>query len=267
MKLTHYPGLTLRAAGCYGEPMAHPLIGVTISVTVPRDSEERSKPERAYVNAAYLLAVQEAGGVPVPLPPQLDERSLLELAERLDGLLLTGGGDLDPALFNEPPHPTLLEVSRARDTLELALVRNFLRARRPILAICRGIQVLNVALGGNLYQDVATDPGTAIKHNQNDGPRDQPAHPVKVVSGSFLARILGSEELLVNSMHHQAVKAPGPGLLPVAFAPDGIIEGVELENPDPSHFVLGVQWHPEELVTKDPTARRLFHAFVDASHR
>ncbi len=246
--------------------MDHPMIGVTTSVTVPRDPEERSKPERAYVNAAYLAAVQDAGGVPVPLPPQLDARSLSALAERLDGLLLTGGGDLDPALFNEPPHPTLLEVSRARDTLELALVRNFLRALRPILAICRGIQVLNVALGGTLYQDVASDPGTEIQHQQKE-PRDQPTHPVKVVPGSFLARILGSEELLVNSMHHQAVKALGQGLRLVASAPQGIVEGVELEESDPGHFVLGVQWHPEELVAKDPTARRLFHAFIDASRK
>jgi len=240
--------------------MTRPLIGVTTSITVGKE------PERAYVNSAYLAAVEEAGGVPVPLPPQLGDQSLLELAERLDGLLLTGGGDLDPAAFGEPPHPTLYEVVSARDTLEITLVRRFMETRRPILAICRGIQVLNVALGGSLYQDVVSDPGTEIQHQQSS-PRDQPAHPVKVVSGSLLERVLGSEELEVNSMHHQAVKALGRGLLPVAFAPDAIIEGVELDDPDLSHFVLGVQWHPEELVARDLTARRLFRAFVDASRR
>jgi len=240
--------------------VAHPLIGVTASITVGKD------PERAYINSAYLSAVHEAGGIPVPLPPQLDDRSLSELVDRLDGLLLTGGGDLDPAVFGEPPHPTLSDVAPTRDSLEIALVRRFMEARRPILAVCRGIQVLNVALGGSLYQDVASDPGTEIKHNQT-GPRDQPAHPVKVVSGSFLARVLDREELEVNSMHHQAVKALGRGLLPVAFAPDAIIEGVELDDPDSSHFVLGVQWHPEELVKQDPSARRLFRAFVDASRK
>jgi len=158
------------------------------------------------------------------------------------------------------------EVSPARDRLEISLVRRFLEARRPILAICRGIQVLNVALGGSLYQDVATDPGTEIKHQQSE-PRDQPTHQVKVVAGSFLARVLESEELEVNSMHHQAVKALGRGLLPVAFAPDALIEGVELDDPDSSRFVLGVQWHPEELVRRDPAARRLFRAFVDASRK
>ncbi len=240
--------------------MTRPLIGITTSITVGKE------PERAYVNSAYLAAIQEAGGIPVPLPPQLAGQSLLELADRLHGLLLTGGGDVDPATFGEPPHPTLYEVSPARDRLETTLVQRFMEARRPILALCRGIQVLNVALGGSLYQDVATDPGTEIQHQQS-GPRDQPAHPVKVVPGSLLERILGSEELEVNSMHHQAVKALGRGLLPVAFAPDAIIEGVELDDPDLSHFVLGVQWHPEELFARDPAASRLFRAFVNASRK
>ncbi|MBI4608637.1 MAG: gamma-glutamyl-gamma-aminobutyrate hydrolase family protein [Candidatus Rokubacteria bacterium] len=238
--------------------MAHPLIGVTTSITI------RKELERAYVNSAYLAAVQEAGGVPVLLPPQLDGRALSELVASLDGLLLTGGGDLDPARFDEPPHPTLAEVSPARDRLEIILVERFMEARRPILAICRGIQVLNVARGGSLYQDVASDPGTAIQHQQK-GPRDQPTHAVEVVSGSLLARTVGSDELEVNSLHHQAVKTVGRGLLPVAFAPDGIVEGVELEDAGSGHFVLGVQWHPEELVAKDPASRRLFGTFVDAS--
>ncbi|MFQ5828379.1 MAG: gamma-glutamyl-gamma-aminobutyrate hydrolase family protein [Candidatus Methylomirabilia bacterium] len=235
----------------------HPLIGVTTSVTVQKD------PERAYVNSAYLRAVQEAGGVPIPLPPQLEQPSLSELASRLDGLLLTGGGDLDPSAFGEPSHSSVYEVSPARDRLELWLVRSFMETRRPILAACRGIQVLNVALGGSLYQDVASNPGTEIRHNQTE-PRDQPTHGVKVVSASFLARVLGADELEVNSMHHQAVRALGNGLLPVAFAPDGIIEGVEPADEDSSRFVLGVQWHPEELVARDQAARRLLRTFIDA---
>jgi putative glutamine amidotransferase len=221
-------------------------------------------PERAYVNSAYLLAVQQAGGVPVPLPPQLDDRALAEISTRLDGLLLTGGGDIDPSAFGEPPHPTLYEVAPARDRLELTLVRRCMSEGKPILAICRGIQLLNVALGGSLYQDVASDPGTAITHDQT-GPRDQLAHPVKVVSGSFLAQVVERDELLVNSMHHQAVKSLGNGLVAVAYAPDQIIEGVEMEDAGPRRFVLGVQWHPEELTQKDPAARALFAAFVEAS--
>ncbi|MBI4591276.1 MAG: gamma-glutamyl-gamma-aminobutyrate hydrolase family protein [Candidatus Rokubacteria bacterium] len=236
-----------------------PLIGVTTSITVGKS------PERAYVNSAYVAAIQEAGGVPVPIPPQLDATALAEILARCDGFLLTGGGDMDPAAFNEPPHPTLSEVAPARDRLEIALVRRALESGKPLLAVCRGIQVLNVALGGSLFQDVATDPGTEIQHQQEreQKPRDEPTHPVKVVAGSRLAQLLGTTELRVNSMHHQAVKALGRGLVPVAFAPDMIIEGVELE--DPERFVLGVQWHPEELVSRDQAAARLFRAFVEAA--
>ncbi len=232
-----------------------PLIGVTTSVTVGKH------PERAYVNSAYLAAIQTAGGLPLPIPPQLDARARDEILAILDGYLLTGGGDLDPATFNEPPHPTLFEVAPARDRLEIALVGFALKTRKPLLAVCRGIQVLNVALGGSLFQDVASDPGTDIQHQQGK-PRDEPTHPVKVVAGSRLAQVLGTTDLLVNSMHHQAVKAVGRGVVPVAFAPDTLIEGIELEDDD--RFVLGVQWHPEELTERDPSARRLFSALVDA---
>ncbi|MBI2154046.1 MAG: gamma-glutamyl-gamma-aminobutyrate hydrolase family protein [Candidatus Rokubacteria bacterium] len=238
-----------------------PLIGVTTSITVGK------QPERAYVNSAYLAAIQTAGGVPVPVTPQLDARSQQELLARCDGFLLTGGGDLDPAAFNEAPHPTLYEVAPARDRLEIALVHHAMESRKPLLAVCRGIQVLNVALGGSLFQDVASDPGSEIQHQQDkdDTPRNEPTHPVKVVAGSRLAQVLGTTDLRVNSMHHQAVKAVGRGLVPVAFAPDMVIEGVELEEPD--RFVLGVQWHPEELTDRDPSARRLFGALVAAATR
>ncbi len=254
--------MTRASLGCYREGVSRaPLIGVTTSVTVGK------APERAYVNSAYLVAIQEAGGAPVPIPPQLDTRAQKEILARCNGFLLTGGGDLDPAAFNEPRHPTLYEVEPRRDRLEIALVHHALDAGKPLLAVCRGIQVLNVALGGSLFQDVASDPGTQIQHQQEkDGkPRDEPTHPVKIVTGSHLAQVLGATELVVNSMHHQAVKAPGRGLVPVAFAPDMIIEGIEPEDPDPERFLLGIQWHPEELTRKDPTARRLFSALVGAS--
>ena len=134
--------------------------------------------------------------------------------------------------------------------------------RLPVLAICRGIQLLNVALGGTLHQDVGTDPGTELRHSQ-EAPRDQPSHKVTVLPGSRLAQVLGTDEVEVNSMHHQAVKAAGRRLIPVAWAPDQIIEGLELD--DPERFVLAVQWHPEELVSHSEPARRLFSALVDAA--
>jgi putative glutamine amidotransferase len=241
--------------------MARPLIGVTTSLSFGKKT-----PERAYVNSTYLAAIQEAGGVPVPLPPQLGDGALEELSSRLHGLLLTGGGDVDPKTFGEPPHRSVYDVAPTRDRLEMALVRRCMTEGRPVLAICRGIQLLNVALGGSLYQDVATDPGTKIKHQQT-GPRDKPTHAVTVTPGSFLARVLGEDELRVNSMHHQAVKALGKNMVAVAHAPDQIVEGIELADAGPDRFVLGVQWHPEELVPKDSAARNLFSAFVSACRK
>jgi putative glutamine amidotransferase len=234
-----------------------PLIGITTSITVG------SSPERAYVNSTYLRAVQQAGGVPVLLPPQLSPASLTRLTRGLDGLLLTGGGDMDPAAFGEAPHPTLYDVAPARDAVETSVIGAALERNLPILAVCRGIQVLNVALGGTLFQDVGSDPGTELRHSQQE-PRDQPSHKVTLAPGSRLAETLGADELEVNSMHHQAVKALGAGLAAVAWAPDHTIEGIEI--PAPSRFVLGVQWHPEELVGHSEAARRLFAALVRSAH-
>lgn len=237
--------------------MEKPLIGVSTSVTIS------TYPERAYVNGAYLQAVQQAGGVPLPLPPQLGADSLAELMKRIDGLLLTGGGDVDPARFCEAPHATTTGVSEARDRLEIDLTRWAVAERVPLLAICRGAQVLNVALGGSLYQDVPSEPGSPLDHGQTarqDGARSLPSHRVKVQDGSRLAGILGALEVEVNSFHHQAIKRLGQGLKDVAWAPDTIIEGVELD--DRTRFVVGVQWHPEEMVADDSAARALFAALV-----
>ncbi len=242
--------------------MNPPLIGVTTSVTVDK------YPERAYVNAAYLEAVQQAGGVPVPLPPQHNARARAELWALLDGVLLTGGGDVDPTRFGEPRHPTVSDVSPARDALEIELARWALAGGRPLLAICRGLQVLNVALDGSLYQDIASEPGSPLDHSQKElqqTRRSQPAHHVKVQEGSRLAQILGALEVDVNSFHHQALRALGRGLAPVAWSPDGIVEGAEMQ--DGGRFVVGVQWHPEDLVGHDATARNLFAALVDEARK
>ncbi|OGL00021.1 MAG: hypothetical protein A3E31_15905 [Candidatus Rokubacteria bacterium RIFCSPHIGHO2_12_FULL_73_22] len=234
-----------------------PLVGVTTSVTVD------TYPERAYLNTAYVRAVEQAGGVPVLLPPPLGAAARDGLWARLDALILTGGGDVDPRHFGEPRHPTLAEVSEARDTLELELTRRALAQGFPLLAICRGIQVLNVALGGSLHQDIPSEPGSPLAHSQTER-RHQPTHHVKVREGSRLAAILGTHEVDVNSFHHQALARLGRGLAAVAWAPDGIVEGVE-ETAGGDRFVVGVQWHPEDLVEHDPAARRLFAAFVTAA--
>jgi putative glutamine amidotransferase len=239
--------------------MVAPLIGITTSVTVGK------VPERAYVNGAYIRAVQAAGGIPVLLTPHFTPEVQAALWQRLDGLLLTGGGDIEPGRFGEPRHPTVDDVAPARDELEIGLTRRALADDVPLLAICRGIQVLNVALGGTLVQDIASELPGALAHSQT-APRHEPTHAVKVMGeGTRLGRVLGAAEIAVNSLHHQALKRLGEGLSPVAWAPDGVIEGVEMAG---ERFVLGVQWHPEELVGHDPAARHLFAAVVDAArHR
>ncbi len=237
--------------------MNPPLIAVSTSVTVDK------YPERAYVNASYLNAVQQAGGVPVPLPPQLGPAARVEILKHVHGVLLTGGGDVDPSRFGEPPHPTTAEVSAARDTLEIDLTRWALAQHIPLLAVCRGLQVLNVALGGSLYQDIPSEPGSPLDHGQaalQGKARSVPTHQVKVRDGSRLAGILGALEVDVNSFHHQAIRRLGQGLTDVAWAPDSIIEGVELV--EGRQFVVGVQWHPEEMVGNDRAAFNLFAALV-----
>src|SRR5262245_8532304 len=237
--------------------MRPPLIGVTTSVTVGQT------PERAYVNAAYLHAVQQAGGVPVALTPHLNAAARDALWKRMDGLLLTGGGDIAPERFGEAPHATVYDVAPERDILELELTGRALVDGVPMLAICRGIQVLNIALGGSLIQDLPTEVPGSVAHSQQ-APRSEPTHDVKVVvEGTALGAIVESAELAVNSFHHQAIKRLGRGLREVAWAPDGVIEGVEM--PDATALVLGVQWHPEDLVGNDPAARRLFSSLVQAA--
>ena len=238
--------------------MTVPLIGVTTS------AEQTSRGvHRAFLNAAYVRAIERAGGVPVLLTPYHSPAALASLWERLDGVLLTGGGDIAPARFGETPHPETSLISEERDVLELELVtRRAIDDAVPLLAICRGIQVLNVALNGTLHQHVPDEFGATITHSQG-GPRHERTHEVVVEPGSLLARVAGSEQLRVNSFHHQAINKLGDGLRPVAWADDKVIEAVEL--PGAAGFVLAVQWHPEELVEHDPAALHLFEALVAAA--
>ncbi|HEX2441896.1 MAG TPA: gamma-glutamyl-gamma-aminobutyrate hydrolase family protein [Methylomirabilota bacterium] len=239
--------------------MVAPLIGITTSVTVDKI------PERAYVNGTYIRAVQEAGGIPLLLTPHFTPEVQAALWQRLDGLILTGGGDIEPERFGEARHPAVDDVSPARDDLEIGLTQRALSDDVPLFAICRGIQVLNVALGGTLVQDIPSEWPNALVHSQK-APRHEPTHAVKVMGeGTRLGRVLGTLEVDVNSMHHQAIKQLGEGLREVAWAPDGIVEGVEM--PGEHRFVLGVQWHPEELVGHDQAARNLFAAIVEAARR
>lgn len=217
----------------------------------------------AQVNATYLAALQEAGGVPLLLPPQLSAASLVELLVRVAGVVLTGGGDIDPALYGEAPHPATAGISGDRDQVELAVIRFALGQGLPVLAICRGMQMVNVALGGSLIQDIPTGFDTDVAHFVAE-PRDGAAHGVRIEAGSRLAGLIGAETAGVNSRHHQAVGDVGQGLVPVAWAPGGLVEGLEM----PGRWVVGVQWHPEDMTRTSPAARALFEGLVaEASHR
>lgn len=210
----------------------------------------------------YEEAIRRAGGDPHVVGAGTP--SPADVLQDVQGVLLTGGGDVDPALYGEAPHGTLDRAEAGRDAFEIDLVRRALEANLPVLAICRGIQLLNVARGGTLIQDIADQVPNAVGHRVPE-PSFAIAHDVWVTSDSLLERImrerLDGDTCAVNSRHHQAVKALGAGLVATATAPDGIIEAIE----DPSRrFCLGVQWHPENFY-RTGEFRELFEAFVNAA--
>jgi putative glutamine amidotransferase len=237
--------------------MSLPLIGVTaLHIT--------SKSGVIYVSVAdaYLEALIQAGACPIILPMHLTPEELENLHFRLDGVLFTGGGDIHPQTYGEEPNPAASEIDVDRDQAEFALLQMVLHHGIPFLGICRGIQVINVGLGGSLYVDIASQHPDALKHDYYpDYPRDHIAHTVHIHNLSRLHEILGASEVQVNSLHHQAIYRLAPGLLVTAHSPDGLVEGIELTD---HPFGLAVQWHPEWL-TAHQTMRNLFNAFVTAS--
>ncbi len=239
-----------------------PLIGVTTSEmreavrTVPLPEGDPPQREMA-LGMVYLRAVERAGGLPVVLPP-LAHAAIGPLLDRLDGLCLSGGPDLDPEAYGEPPHDLLGVVEPDLDAFELALAQEADARGLPVLGICRGAQAMNVARGGTLHQHVADVVGEGIHHRQAE-PGRLPTHLVVVDDGTRLAAIAGPGELAVNSFHHQAVDRLGRDLRPTAHATDGLVEGIE--DPSRDAFFLGVQWHAEGLI-EDPRHRALFEALV-----
>jgi putative glutamine amidotransferase len=228
------------------------MIGVTLG-----DGDE---PGVHAMREDYVRSVEQAGAIPVVLPPVRPE-DVAAILDRLDGVLLSGGVDVDPVLYGQPPHRKLGRVNRRRDDFELALTREALRRDQPILAICRGHQVLNVASGGTLVQDIPSIVRGAMKHDAR-GPRFRRSHRVEVTPSSSLREILGDDTLFVNSLHHQAVDRVGPGLLTSARCPeDGVIEGLEMPG---RRFVVAVQWHPESFWNQPDSFQRLFDAHAEA---
>jgi len=226
--------------------MTAPVVAVT---TRRRTDDGR---ERVVVNTAYVTSLERVGLLPLLVPPTLTAEAGTEVMARVQGLVLTGGEDVDPARYAAPRHPLLKATDPERDEGEIALIAAAREAGQPILGICRGIQILNVAFGGTLYQDLPSERPGPIDHA--DEARD---HRVQIAPASLLARAVGSRDAIVNSRHHQAVHALGAGLVATAWADDGVIEAVE--GTDQGGWILGVQWHPE-----DAARQEVFRAFAEA---
>jgi len=248
--------------------VSRPLIGIPGQTLQAIDAIPEGLPHSWVMNSRYFLAAAEAGGVPVMVPLyDGDSDTLRAVYDRLDGLLLAGGVDMDPASYGEPPHPRLGRTDHARDVVELKLASWAIADRKPVLGLCRGHQVLNVALGGTLWQDIAAQVPTAIKHDffPTEGyAREHLAHDVVIALGSRLHAAFDAPSVPVNSMHHQAAKTLAPGLHASAHAPDGLVEALESGT---DHFLVGVQWHPEVFHDRDQRTRRLFHDFVAAARQ
>lgn len=239
--------------------MSSPRIGIT-GTTRLFDGALRSG-----VNAAYVSATVRAGGLPLILPPVIRSADIPAILDDLDGLLLSGGEDIDPALFSEEPHPRLGRIDPDRDRFELAIFLEAWQRRTPVLAICRGIQVVNVALGGTLWQDIPSQRPGGLPHSPTAN-RDQRTHEVELIAGSRTAQALGTTRFDTNSFHHQSIKLLAPGLIVTGTAPDGEIEAVEPGGE--AGWMLAVQWHPEEFYHQDSAPDRgLFAAFMVEARR
>jgi putative glutamine amidotransferase len=234
--------------------LSKPIIGIGSDVASPPGKREQS-----FAYLTYVEAVRRAGAIPVIVPPQPE--NALEIVKELDGVLLAGGFDCDPAIYGQDPHDTVEPMDPRRQSNDLALAEAAREQKVPTLGICLGMQVMNIAAGGTLIQDIDSQHDTEIRHASE--PEDRGRHDVLIEQGTYLASLLPAVELNVNSSHHQAVGDVGSGLRVAAHAPDGIIEGLE----DPKHpFYLGVQWHPEDMAGEG-SAGALFHAFIEAAKR
>jgi putative glutamine amidotransferase len=234
--------------------MIKPIIGIGSDVMVTP-----GKRDRAFAYTTYIESLRKAGAVPVVIPPQPENAQ--SIVDGLDGIVLAGGEDCDPSVYGEEPHPSVAPMDPRRQDNDLSLARIARERGIPTLGICLGLQVMNVAAGGTLIQDIDSEMKTEVQHVSDPSARVR--HDVSVNGQTKLASIVGEGELNVNSSHHQAIKAVGDGLRVTAQAPDGIVEGLE----DPAHpFYLGVQWHPEDM-PGETSASTLFGALVEAARR
>lgn len=232
--------------------MEKPLIGLVPQLDCPQ--------QRLFNRLNYFEALEEAGALPVNLPLRTDPQGLRALAQRMDAFVFTGGIDVSPGRYGEDPIPELGQVHPRRDEMEALLLPLVMEQGKSILCICRGIQAVNVILGGTLYQDLPTQHPSEIAHRQPE-PFDMPSHSVTVLPDTPLADLVGSGELMVNSIHHQAIKTLAPPLKVMAKSPDGVIEAAWLPG---YPYLRAYQWHPEYLHKKDASSRALFHDFLQS---
>lgn len=237
--------------------LTRPIIGVPPSI--------ENGNSRHFVNHDNLQALHEAGGLPYILHYVADKEVIQQIAANLDGLYLTGGNDIDPTAFGEEPHPRLGEINPIRDNFELTLIQEMLLQDKPILGVCKGAQMINIALGGDMYQDIYTQIDASLLQHTQNAPDEHGSHYVFIEENSLLKKITGKEQIKVNSRHHQANRQAGGNIVHSGTASDGVIEASESTN---HTFVLGLQWHPENMVVKgDENAKNIFDSFVHACHK
>ena len=228
-----------------------PVIGVSGS--------HNAADRQFFVRINYMESVLRAGGIPVLLPEISDEETARQMLDGLDGLLLAGGDDVLPSYYGEETLPACGETDAMRDTFEMLIAPMAIEKKLPIMGICRGIQLLAVAMGGTLFQDIESQKGIEKAHHQQKPPYGEPVHAVNFVPGGLFERIVGKTTVMANSMHHQAIKNPGPHLKVEGRSDDGIIEAVSCVDSD---RIFAVQYHPEYLADHDPDAQCLFDHFV-----
>lgn len=237
-----------------------PLIGCT---TYHKTVDQDPPLEIVGLMPSYIEAITAAGGLPVMIPLGLDADTLHAILQRVDGVLLPGGGDMHPSAYQANGVHKCEDIDEDRDRVEVLVAQTAVSTNKPLFAICRGIQVLNVALGGTLWEDIESEMPNAMTHdNYRQQPRNYLAHTVNITPDSCLAQLMDAQETAVNSLHHQGIRDLAPELTPTATAADGLIEAVEI----PGHpFALGVQWHPENLIHNVPPMLSLFKGLVDAA--
>jgi len=236
-----------------------PIIGISASICTI-DTGSLLGRERVFIGQDYIKAIIQAGGIPIVLPLIESEDSICRQVDLIDGLMLSGGYDVDPHFYGEEPHHLLEATYRERDLCETVLVRAAAQKKIPILGICRGLQLINVAFGGSLYQDLTCIDKDLLQHRQKTNLHEG-AHTVDLEKGTILEKIYNQESIRTNSLHHQSIKKLAEGFKINAKSRDGIIEGIEKMD---QSFILGLQWHPELMFDADAQTRTLFRAFIDA---